>query len=208
MAEKVIYKLEKLSPSLRVTAVLLAGMLLCAASSLAAEEYPLQEARSLYLELMTFAGEPRFHRYGLSEKGPYADWKEHFLELFSSNEAISEFGNCTRCDPVILLDLATKLSEQSGRPDEATQHTIDMLNKALLVQPSDYSPAPDIRLLEGKRLDAEIEGTYGPVTPIMEAQDYWLLYLNGADITLVVKDGTIERTLKGRHGARRINVGE
>ena len=80
------------------------------------------------------------------------------------------------------------------------------MNKTLLVRPSDYSPAPEIRLLEGRRLDADIEGVYGPVTPIMEAQEYWLLYLNGADITLVVKDGVIERTLLGRHGARRIRM--
>ncbi len=208
MTEKIVFKFEKLSPRLQITLVLLASMLLCAASALAAEEYPLQEARSLYLDLMNFACEPRFHRFGLSEKGPYADWKEHFQELFSSNQAISEFSSCTRYDPVVLLDLAAKLSKQSGRPDEETQQTINLLNNALLVQPSDYSPAPDIRILEGRRLDAEIEGTYGPVTPIMEAQDYWLLYLNGADVTLVVQDGVIERTLKGRHGARRLHMGD
>ncbi len=206
MVTKMAYKFEMLHPTMQLTFLVLASVLLCAASASAEEEYPLQEARTLYLDLMTFSGEPRFHQYGIAEDGPYADWKDEYTELFSSPRAVNEFRSFTRFNPEILLDLAAKLSQGSGKLDETTQKTVDLLNKTLLVRPSDYSPAPEIRLLEGRRLDADIEGVYGPVTPIMEAQEYWLLYLNGADITLVVKDGVIERTLLGRHGARRIRM--
>lgn len=168
--------------------------------SAVAEHPSLQDARSLYIDLMLICGEPKFERHGVSLDGPYAPWRERFNDLAANAAAAAAFRESTDRTYADLLVLANTLKNAKGRLTEEILELAAPIEMGLQTPSSAYLPGPEMLALVGAKMDYNLEDAYGPIVPLMEGQGYWLIYLQGADVSLVLKQGVIQRVLKGKRG--------
>lgn len=166
----------------------------------AGEHLSLRDARYLYVDLMRVCGEPKYARFGVALDGPYAPWRERFNALANDPGAAKAFLDATGKTYADLLELADFLKYSEGAVTSEIKVMLTPIETGLGVPPSAYTPTPELLELAGGKVDYRIEDAYGPIVPLMEGQDYWMVYLQGADASLVLQDGVVQKVLKGKRG--------